>query len=351
MGREMEGLRTISESPPNKEAPAAALGGRLTPTGSFFVRSHFPVPTVDVDSWRLRVEGEVGSPQEFTYRQLSRMPQSEVEATLECAGNGRDLFPAPAQGEIVWGVGAVGAARWSGVRLSKVLEAAKVRHEVTEVVAEGADRGKPSGLKGAIRFSRALPISKAMSPETLIALRMNGRRLAAEHGFPARLIAPGWYGMASVKWVRRIEVIRGAPYSAFFNGTKYVYAFKRDGAEVREPVTEVRVSSLITAPLDGARVRSGIPVVIRGKAWSGAGRVARVDVDLGGGWQEARLVRTPGRFTWRSWSLDWVPGKKGRVALSSRVTDEKGNVQPLEPFDNRLQYGCNAVRRVSVEVV
>ena len=198
-------LIVAKESPLNGEAPVSELRSRITPVPSFFVRSHFPVPQIDVSKWRLVVEGEVGAPREFSYRELREMPRVTVAATLECAGNGRSGFKVPAEGELRWGSGAVGTARWRGIALRTVLEKCRVDKTATELVIEGSDSGNVGGVVDPIRFSRGLPLQKALDKDTIIALQMNGRSLSPEHGYPLRLVVPHLYAWKSVKWVRAIE--------------------------------------------------------------------------------------------------------------------------------------------------
>jgi DMSO/TMAO reductase YedYZ molybdopterin-dependent catalytic subunit len=298
------------------------------------------------------VEGEVGAPREFSYRELREMPRVTVAATLECAGNGRSGFKVPAEGELRWGSGAVGTARWRGIALRTVLEKCRVDKTATELVIEGSDSGNVGGVVDPIRFSRGLPLQKALDKDTIIALQMNGRSLSPEHGYPARLVVPGWYGMASVKWLSRIKVVSGEPYSAFFNGVKYVYVDEQKGRRARTPVDEVRVKSIITNPLDGDVVRLGRMVMISGRAWSGSGKISSVEVDHGKGWEKTMVDRaTAGRFAWVAWRKRWVPDRRGEAEIAARATDESGNMQPLEPLENRFQYGYNAAQRIRVKVV
>jgi DMSO/TMAO reductase YedYZ molybdopterin-dependent catalytic subunit len=350
-GVNVERLTSITDSPPNSEASIQALRPIVTHNRSFFVRSHFPVPKVDQRRWGLVVGGGVGRAREFSYRELCGMPRVAVAATLECAGNGRIGFREPAKGEVRWGLGAVGTARWSGVSLAALLEMVEIRTGATEVVAEGFDVGRAGSLSETIAFSRSIPLEEAKARGTMIALQMNGQPLRQEHGYPARLVVPGWYGMASVKWLKRIRVISGAPYAAYFNGVKYVYAYRRGGKDVIEPVREMRVKSLITSPLEGETLPHGVATTIMGKAWSGDGRLSSVEVDHGSGWGKAELGTSRlGRFAWTTWSARWVPEVRGKTTIMARAADERGNVQPLEPFDNRYQYGYNAVQRVVVSV-
>ena len=336
----------------NRETPISALGTDITPVDLFFVRSHFPVPVVDRSSWRLSVGGEVDEAQEFTYADLRNMPQRTVSVTMECAGNGRTGFKEAAAGELRWGLGAVSTATWTGVPLSHILEKVGVKKGANQVIAEGADEGPEPGTTRTMNFTRRLSIEKEMEDGTIIALEMNGKVLETQHGAPARLIVPGWYAMASVKWVRSLRLLSGEPFSVFFNDTKYVYVREKDGQEVREPVTELRVKALITEPLDGGSARVGSPLIIRGKAWSGSSNIVGVQIDLGDGWEDADVdPQTSGRYAWTGWKKEWVPKSKGNVTIAVRAADHKGSIQPLEPMPNKYQYGYNAVHRIRIDVV
>ncbi len=340
----------VRDSPLNAEAPRTVLRTPTTPTSSFFVRTHFDMPSLEAATWKLRVDGDVDSPRDFTYDELLAMPTVTIPVTLECAGNGRKGFATAAEGEVRWGHGAVGTAIWTGVPLREVLGSCRPRKTATKVVTEGSDSGEVPGA-GRVAFARSLPIEKALDAGTIVALRMNGRTLTREHGYPARLIVPGWYGMASVKWIGRVGVVSGRGTPPYFNGVKYVYVTGAGSRERREPVREMRVKSLITRPLEGEELGLGKPTEVTGMAWSGSGRVTTVEVDLGGGWERAVLGRTKGgRYAWVPWRMKWTPERRGGLVISARAADELGNVQPPEPFENRFQYGYNAVERVRITV-
>ncbi len=231
--------------------------------------------------------------------------------------------------------------------LARLLDDARVRPEARHLVFSGADRGAPA--EPLPRFVRSLSVDGDAVGDALVATRMNGAPLSAEHGAPARLVVPGWYGMAWVKWLARIEVQR-APFQGHFQSSKYVYRFERDGRPVVEPVRLLRVKALVVSPQAGDRLAVGRRCRISGKAWSGRAPIARVDVDAGDGWKEARLRAGDGRYDWTSWELDWIPGSTGPVALRARATDAAGDVQPERLFDNEYQYGANAIQAIAVEV-
>jgi len=273
------------------------------------------------------------------------MEQRRIVATLECAGNGRKGFGKACDGEIMWGEGAVGTAIWGGVPLSSLFKNSGFVSKSTKVVYfEGIE-------KSTRKFERYLPIEKAL--DSLLALRMNGKDLTVDHGYPCRLIVPGWYAMASVKWLSRIRVSNDEhPYS-YFNDEKYVY--KTINGEKVTPVREIRVKSTITTPAENETVGINTKVLVRGKAWSGAGKIVRVEFKAEDGeWSNASIdgkISHDETCVWTNWSKEWVPTKLGRAVICSRATDEKGFIQPEVPIDNVFQYGFNATttRTVIVE--
>jgi DMSO/TMAO reductase YedYZ molybdopterin-dependent catalytic subunit len=242
----------------------------------------------------------------------------------------------------------VSAASWTGVPLGSVLAEAGVREETVEILLQGADRGTPKDGPSGIPFARALPLAKAQAAGTLLAWEMNGEPLPAAHGAPLRLIVPGWYGMASVKWVERIEAIT-EPFAGYYQANRYIYDLA-DGSRP-DPVTAMRVKSLVVFPLNGATVPEG-PLTIRGQAWSGGGEIVRVEVAIDGGeeWHDARLLEQPSRDTWRSWEFAWNAAPAGRHVLRARATDSAGTRQPHTAPWNKYGYGNNAVQTTVIDV-
>jgi DMSO/TMAO reductase YedYZ molybdopterin-dependent catalytic subunit len=341
-----ETLITHVEVPRNAESPVSALRPRRTPTAAFFVRSHFPTPTA-TKRWRLTVDGGAGRPRSWNLRELRTLPQRRLAATLECAGNGRARHARPAPGELRWGEHAVGSAVWTGVPLTALLDEVELRPDARHLVFLGADRGDPA--EPADRFERSLAADPRGLEDVLVATEMNGSPLSAEHGAPARLVVPGWYGMAWVKWLCRVEARRD-PFRGHFQATKYLYRSVRDGVPAVEPVERVRVKSLLVAPVPGERLARGSSYCLAGKAWSGAAPIAKVEVDTGDGWSAARLRPGDGRYDWSSWEFDWVPQRAGPVTIRGRATDGLGQVQPEAPLENEYQYGTNSVQSVAVDV-
>lgn len=342
-------LLPIPVDPRNSEASPAALAARTLPNERFFVRSHSAPPAVDPRSWRLDIAGRVGRPTSWTLAELEALPQARVAAVLECAGNGRGHFRTSPPGELRWGDGAVGSAVWEGVDLASLLAEVRPRSSADHLAFEGeTGREPPSGVP---RFVRGLSLASNEVPHrVLVALRMNGRPLAAEHGFPARLVVPGWYGMAWVKWLRRV-IVRPTAFRGHYQTSRYVYQYTRHGRPIVEPVARVRVKSLLLDPAPGARIGLGRRCRIRGKAWSGSGPVDRVEVDVGGGWTPAEVSGGDGPYDWAGWTYEWTPRTRGPVRLRTRATDRSGSTQPVRPFRNVRQYGYNAIASVSVRVV
>lgn len=342
--------RVVLECEPyNAETPHPGENAGQTPVGAFYVRTHFPIPVIeDTAAWRLSVGGAVRRARDWSLADLTRLPAQTLTVTLECAGNGRRrLEPRPPG--TPWGDGAVGTATFEGVPLRSILEEAGVLPETIEVVFHGSDRGVVDGA-GEIAYARSLPIATAREPHVLVAHHMEGRPLAPEHGFPLRLLVPGWYAMASVKWLSRIEAVT-EPFAGHFQRRDYLYEGER-GTPDGTPVTRMRVRALIGWPAEGDVVARA-PAVIRGTAWSGSGPVAAVEVstDSGMTWTAAELGPAVSDWAARRWRLPWTPARGGEITLIARARDASGEVQPTGPVWNRRGYGNNQSAAVRVTVV
>jgi DMSO/TMAO reductase YedYZ molybdopterin-dependent catalytic subunit len=345
-------LCMINPTPFNAEAPPEAITGKTTPTEFHYVRSNFAVPEHD---GTLEVGGAVENPVTLTLDDLRAMPAVERAVTHECAGNGRLAMRPLPTGE-PWGDYAVSTARWTGTLLHEVLERARPAAAGVDVRFEGADHGAyhlhpvlPETSREDLTFVRALSLAKAVDPaaEILIAYEMNGKPLGLDHGAPVRLIVPHWYAVASVKWLKRIDVMT-EPYAGEFQTGHYMYEWADRPAEI---VSLMRVRARITDPVAAAIINVGTHTV-RGKAWSGTGPVTHVDVSLTGegDWLPARLDPPDGPYQWQDWSFDWAATDVGRHTLRARATDAAGNVQPEVPPWNRLGYGNNAIEVIYVDV-
>jgi DMSO/TMAO reductase YedYZ molybdopterin-dependent catalytic subunit len=350
IARNRAALNMIKEEPFNAEAPPAALRSPATSTEEHYVRSNFALPDHD---GTLQVAGAVRNPLTLTLDDLRALPAVERAVTLECAGNGRlDMRPLPT-GE-PWGGYAVSTAHWKGARLADVLAQAQPTADGAELRCEGADHGKYhlSSIfeqdDADITFVRSLALAHAADPaaEILIAYEMNGEPLEADHGAPFRLVVPHWYAVASVKWLKRLDVIT-EPFAGEFQTGHYVYQWPD---RPFEPVTLMQVRARITDPADTSTIPAGT-CTIRGKAWSGSGPITEVGLSFTGDseWSPAVVEPAKGPYQWQDWSYEWE-ATPGRHSVRARATDAAGNVQPETPPWNRLGYGNNAVEVTYVEV-
>ena len=341
------------QEPLNLEMPFSTLSGFITPNESFYVRCHFPIPEIAAQEWRLKVEGEVDAPFELTYDELLVMESRTIAATLECAGNNR-IFLEPKVKGVQWALGAVGNASWKGVPLSALLERARVKANAIEVILDGADEGevdKTPTPAGKISFCRSLPLSKARA-DVLLASEMNGEKLSATHGFPLRAIVPGWYAMASVKWLRRI-IVTDKPFNGFYQSLDYTYWDRSGALPSLAPLTEQQVKAEIARPESGEVVPADAPYRVHGAAWSGEAHITKVDVsfDSAATWQEAKLLGEPIENAWRLWEYEWrTPKPPGRQTLLARATDSRGRTQSSERSGDRGTYMINHFLPVEVEV-
>ena len=344
-------LDVVRAEPLCAETPVRLLSAAVTPARSVYVRSNFTRPELD-GSHRIGVTGAITVPFSISVEELHAMPQRHVMVTLECAGNGRlGMEPVPT-GE-PWRYGAVSTTAWSGVPLRLLLERAGVHADAVEVVAIGADAGPRDDADGDVRFVRSLPLSDAMHPDTLVATHMANEPLTRDHGAPVRLIVPGWYGMANVKWLAALEVVT-TPYAGYFQQLRYVY----DVDGTIEPVRRARVKSMITTPQEGATC--GRQLLVQGWAWSGAGAISRVELAVHDRvelavhdapvWIEAALGTPASAYAWTPFEAELAVPDTAQVTIRSRATDVAGSTQPERIVWNRLGYGNNAIRAITVTV-
>jgi DMSO/TMAO reductase YedYZ molybdopterin-dependent catalytic subunit len=344
-----------STRPEDLEMALSGFSDYITPIEHFFVRTHVYVPTVNANEWRLKVGGEVGEPRTLSMEDLKKLPPVELVSVVECAGNGRGFYE-PAVPGLQWANGSVGNARWRGVRLADVLKRAGVKESAKEVLFDGAD--VPLGAMP--DFQRSIPVKKALDGNTLLAYEMNGETLPVKHGFPLRVVAPGWASDSWVKWLTSIRVL-DKEHDGFWMKSAYRHPGKpvAPGTAVppdqMQPVTSLRVKTVIAAPVDGSQIVMGSPLAIRGVAWSGdAGPVTEVEVSIDGGrsWKPAALredQRT--QFGWRQWEFSWTPSQEAYYTILARARDAAGNTQPFDQEWNPSGYGWNVVPRVGVDVV
>jgi DMSO/TMAO reductase YedYZ molybdopterin-dependent catalytic subunit len=346
-----EERRFITSAPENSETPLESVHGWVTPNRLFFVRDHFREPTVELRNWKLHVGGCVGSSVELSWEDLQAMPQRSVFATVECAGNGRS-FLAERHPGVQWGAGAIGHAEWTGVPVRDVLERAGIQPDSVEVLFQGADRGSEADHPETMAFARSLPMSKALDRDTLLVLRMNGELLTPNHGAPVRLFVPGWYGVASVKWLERIEVLN-VPFHGYYQSVKYtVQRRSASGGLETVVVGPMEVKAEIVRPAEGAALRVGTNRVF-GVAWAGEDAVAAVEVSTDGGqsWLRADLLSAPAKYCWTLWEYLWEVAAEGDYSLLVRAISSVGRVQPVEhdPLNGGYLIHHSRSRNVRVE--
>jgi DMSO/TMAO reductase YedYZ molybdopterin-dependent catalytic subunit len=336
------GLIIRQKEPKNLETPFDEVNSFLTPAELFYIRSHFLAPNVELGSYQLRIDGAVRNPFHLSYQELRDMPSKTRVATLECAGNSR-VFLVPQVGGAQWGLGAVGNAEWTGVPLAALLERAGMEEGACEIVLEGADHGMPTEPPippVPIPYARSLPRDKAIQREVLIAYQMNGRDLPLDHGYPVRVIVPGHYAMASVKWLTRVHAVR-EPFQGYWQTSDYGYWDYLDAKPVRRALGEMKLKSEIARPrvyetLPGNRV-----CTVFGAAWAGETEVIEIAVSTDGGrsWAEAEFLDPVQRHAWRRWKFDWLtPKQPGKYILLARAKDVNGGVQPDKHDQNYGSY-------------
>ena len=321
------------QMPHNLEMPLGAIDGPTTPNDRFFVRSHFAVPKIDAKTWKLRIEGHVESPLEFTLDELKKFKAVSKPITVECAGNGR-VFLTPAAHGLQWGFGGVSTANWVGVPLAELIDRAKPKAGAAEVILVGTDKGAVGdpASPGPVNFDRAIPFGKATSADTLLAYGMNDADLPVSHGAPVRAVVGGWYGMASVKWLTRI-VVTDKPYLGYWQTASYSYYTRRDGGLPQlNPVTAILPKAILAAPTG--------PVV---------GKV-EVSVDGGKSWLPAKVNPQADPLAWTFWELDHTFPGRGPVQVIARCTDAKGQTQPDTRDPDRRSYMINHLIPVEVMV-
>jgi DMSO/TMAO reductase YedYZ molybdopterin-dependent catalytic subunit len=344
-----EQRRVVTAAPENSETPLEQVRSWVTPNRLFFVRNHFETPHIDRDDWRLWVEGRVEHPREWTWEELAALPERSVFATVECAGNGRSFLRQRAHG-VQWGAGAVGHAEWTGVPLRLVLQRSGVRPDAVEVVCEGHDRGTEADHPEPMHFARGLPLAKALDPDTLLATRMNGELLEPEHGAPLRLLVPGWYGVASVKWLRRIELI-SRPFRGYYQTVKYTVQRQTERGPETVVVGPMAVKAEIIRPHADEILGVGTNRLF-GVAWAGPEAVARVEVSTDGGksWADAELIGPKAAYSWTLWEYLWEVGAPGEYTILARATAAGGAVQPAEHDPLNGGYLIHHSRPLTVRV-
>jgi len=337
-----------SARPEDLEMPLDGFLEFLTPVDQFFVRSHVYAPHVELSEWNLKVDGIVNQPLTLGMADLKKLPRVEIVSVLECAGNGRSFYE-PHMAGAQWKFGAVGNGRWAGVRLRDVLQKAGVKDGAKEILFDGAD--VPLGKMP--DFQRTITLEKCMHPDTLLVYELNGQPLTQAHGFPLRVMAPGWAGDSWVKWLTHIEVL-DHEFDGFWMKTAYRHPAKpvAPGTAVDPkdmiPVSDLNVKSVIASP-DGWAAPGKVKV--QGTAWSNTSPVAKVEVSTDGGqsWKNARLSGAKTKYGWRLWSYHWQAAP-GDYKLIARATNEAGISQPLSQEWNPSGYLWNVAQPCAVTI-
>lgn len=316
----------------------SSLEAPVTPNDQFFLRDHFAAPRLSQQDWMLLVAGHVRSPFEIGYRDMLSLPSRTITDTLECAGNGV-------------GGGGVGTATWTGVSLQALLQKAGLGPGVKQIRLIGADRGREGASPTLLPFFRSIPLEKALDPDTLVAFQMNGAPLPAEHGYPARAIVPGWYGMDSVKWLIRIEALERED-TGFFMTRSYIRVRLGAIGSEQAPLTQMRVKSQIARPREGEVLAAGL-YTVRGAAWAGENKVAHVEVSTNGGkdWSPATFDPGVPPYAWILWQYGWEARSPGTYSIMARARDDQGNTQPAARDPQRFDgYELNSYHSVRCEV-
>lgn len=340
-----EELRLASR---NHAMPLEMLRWPITPLGMHYLLVHFDIPRIDPVSWRLNIGGLVDHPHGYTLPDLQHRERRTHAVTMECAGNGRSrLEPRPVSQP--WDQGGIGTAEWTGTPLAPLLLDAGVSPDAVELVFTGADRGIQGGVEH--QYARSLTLAEAMSDDVLLAYEVNGQALPPQHGYPVRLLVPGWYGMTSVKWLQSIEAIDHS-----FDGFQQLdsYRYTQNADDPGEPVQRIKVRSLMVPPgvpdfFTRQRTVDAGPVQLSGRAWSGNGTVDSVEVCVDGVWEKAQLEAPAGRYAWRGWTFMWI-ATAGSHELACRATDSTGQTQPETPEWNYQGMGNNDIQRLTVTV-
>ncbi|SHK33376.1 molybdopterin-dependent oxidoreductase [Thermocrinis minervae] len=344
---------------PNYETPVTYFEEIFTPNEAFFVRYHLSnIPMVDEKTWRLRIGGDaVERPLELSLDDLKKnFEQVEIVALCQCSGNRRGLMKPHVPG-VQWGYGAMGNAKWKGVRLKDILNKAGIKANALEVVLNGAD----GPVLNEPDFVKSIPIWKALDENVILAYEMNDQPLPHWNGFPVRVVVPGWTATYWIKHIVSIDVV-SQPYKGFWMATAYrlplgkfpmVERFTSQETAVNTPITEIVVNSLMLHPRDKQIFRRGQVIEVKGLAWDAGYGIKMVEVSIDGGktWREAELGKDYGRFSWRQWKYTFKADKKGKYVIMAKATNRIGQTQTFELIWNPAGYHHNVVQRVEINVV
>ena len=343
-----------SERPLTGSVPAHQHDFDATPADRMFVRNNLLTPDLDAAQHRLALKGLVDKEMSFSLEELKNaFPVVTVQGMLECAGSGRTNYQPTASGT-PWGqTGGMGCPTWTGVRLADVLKAAGLKSNAAHVAGQGGD---PGMIATAAPVIRSVPIAKAMDENTLLAWEMSGAPLPKIHGYPLRLVVPGWVGSASTKWVHTVSVLDAPFKGTYMTGSYVMPKWPVEPGQKMPPDTVSAqawpVKSMITFPAPNARLKGSERIAVRGRAWVGEGSIDRVEisVDEGASWQRARLASRGDKYAWRTFTFDYQPQRFGYLTFLARAWDDLGNAQPMVSTWNPLGYFWNGVHRVGVMV-
>ena len=331
--------------------PVMDLEGLITPTELHYVVQHFDIPeVVPADKWNLTIDGEVKFPFTLNYEELRRFPGRTVRTVMECSGSDATYFeyakgegakPSRTQERMI-----LSASEWTGTPLVGILEHAGLTDKALYIRTEGWDEGLPGTAAPGTKpffYDKGLPREKALHPDTILAWAQNGQLLEHLHGAPVRLLVPGWSGNWSIKWLRRLQVMDHMP-DCWYHYEFYYYADSADSTD-KELITTIGVKSMVTHPNDDTETLPQGIHVVRGYAWSGAGKITQVEVSVDGGetWHATRLEEPQDRWMWVRWSYLWDANKTGKYCVMSRATDAAGRVQSLEPRYNNMRKNFSAI--------
>jgi DMSO/TMAO reductase YedYZ molybdopterin-dependent catalytic subunit len=353
-GEKAKSMQFHSERPLTGSVPAHEHDFDVTPNDRMFIRNNLTTPLVDIDKHRLKITGLVDKELEFSVFDLAKNFRTvSMQGMLECAGSGRAAYQPRASGTPWIETGGMGCPMWGGVRLADVLKAAGVKPGAVHVAGQGGD---PGLVPTAAPVIRSIPMAKAMNEATLIAWSMNGQPLPWVHGYPLRLVVPGWVGSASTKWLHTLTVL-DAPFKGTYMDSSY--RIPRTPVEPGSKMPPDAVSteawpikSIITSPAPRAHFKGSQTITVRGKAWVGEGAVERVEIstDEGRSWQRAELGKRGDKYAWRGFTYEHRPQRPGYVTFLARAWDDRGNAQPAVPYWNPLGYFWNGWHRVGVMV-
>lgn len=320
----------------------------VTPVGMHYLLIHFDIPAASEAAWTVSVDGMVGHPLALSIADLRARPRVTVPVTMECAGNGRArLTPRPVSQP--WLEGGVGTAEWTGTPLAPILAEAEIADDAVELVFTAADRGVQGDVEQ--DYQRSLTVAEASGADVLLAYEVNGQPLPPQHGFPVRLVVPGWYGMTNVKWLTRITAVP-EPFDGF---QMDAYRLRARPDDPGVPVSRIMPRALMVPPgipefLTRVRLVDAGRQELFGRAWSGWAAVSKVEVSVdGGGWSEAELSAAVGPHAWTAWRFEW-DAEPGDHELACRATDTAGNTQPEGPPWNHHGLQNNTVQHVRVTV-